>query len=44
VRAARVLHRRIARAGRHRWKVVGRDAGGVRVAVAARAFRALRAR
>ncbi|MEA2217622.1 MAG: hypothetical protein QOJ35_248, partial [Solirubrobacteraceae bacterium] len=42
--AARVLHERVVRPGRHRWKVVGRDAGGVRVAVAARTFRAVRER
>jgi subtilisin family serine protease len=42
-RATRVLRKRVARPGLHRWKVVGRDAHGARVVSAARAFRVRRA-
>ncbi len=38
-RRARLLSKRVSRPGRHRWKVVGLDARGRRVAVAARTFR-----
>jgi subtilisin family serine protease len=43
-RRAPVLRKRIDRPGLHRWKVVGFDAIGVRVASAVRPFRVLRAR
>jgi subtilisin family serine protease len=39
-----VLRKRLVRTGRHRWKVVGRDASGARIVSAARSFRVLRAR
>ncbi len=38
------LSKRVRRAGTHRWKVVGADAHGRRVVVAARTFRVVRAR
>jgi hypothetical protein len=34
-----LLRKRVSRAGKHRWKVVGRDATGTRVVSAARSFR-----
>ena len=39
-----LLRKRISRAGRNRWKVVGVDADGTRVVAAARSFRAVRKR
>ena len=39
-----VVRRTIAKAGKHRWKVAGYDAAGVRVATGTRSFKALRAR
>jgi subtilisin family serine protease len=39
--AGRVVRRRIARAGRHRWRVVGFDETGAKVVAAVRSFRAL---
>jgi subtilisin family serine protease len=39
--ATRVVRRRIARAGRHRWRVVGFDEAGAKVVAAVRSFRAL---
>jgi subtilisin family serine protease len=44
VDASRVLRRKVAKSGKHTWKVVGYDAAGNRVAAGARAFRVLRAR
>jgi subtilisin family serine protease len=44
VDAGRVLRRKIDKAGKHTWKVVGYDAGGQRVVAGSRAFRVLRAR
>ena len=41
---ANVLRRKIARAGTHRWKVVGYDDNGARVVTGSRSFRVLRAR
>jgi hypothetical protein len=40
----RVLRQKIAKAGKHRWKVVGYDASGKPVAAGTRSFRVLRAR
>jgi subtilisin family serine protease len=40
----RVLRRRIARAGSHRWRVVGFDEAGAKVVAAVRSFRVLAAR
>ncbi|MEY2513173.1 MAG: hypothetical protein QOJ89_531 [bacterium] len=40
----RVLHKRMRTPGRHRWRVLGRDAAGARIATATRSFRVLRAR
>jgi subtilisin family serine protease len=39
--ARRVVRQRIARAGRHRWRVVGFDEAGAKVVSAVRSFRAL---
>lgn len=39
-RAERVVRRRVGRAGRHRWRVIGLDATGHRVVSASRSFRA----
>ena len=39
---APVLRKRIARAGKNRWTVVGRDAGGDKVVAASKSFRATR--
>ncbi|MDP8968718.1 MAG: hypothetical protein M3N04_08970, partial [Actinomycetota bacterium] len=39
-----LMRKRVSRAGRHRWKVVGVDAAGKQVAAAARSFRVLRKR
>jgi subtilisin family serine protease len=39
--AAAVVRRRISRAGRHRWRVVGLDGRGARIVVATRGFRVL---
>ena len=39
-----LLRKRVRRAGRHRWKVVGVDAAGKRVVAAARSFQVLRKR
>lgn len=39
--ASRVVRQRIARAGRHRWRVVGFDEAGAKVVAAVRSFRAL---
>ncbi len=44
VHAGNVLRRKVSKAGTHRWKVVGYDAGGKRVVIGARKFRVLRAR
>jgi hypothetical protein len=41
---SRVLRRKIAKAGKHTWKIVGYDAGGERVVAGSRGFRVLRAR
>ena len=41
---ARVVRKRVARAGTHRWKVVAYDAAGQRVTSATRSFKVLRAR
>ncbi|MGH2919477.1 MAG: hypothetical protein ACRDLS_12905, partial [Solirubrobacteraceae bacterium] len=40
--SSRVLRKRIARSGRHRWTVVGRDASGRKVVAASKSFRAYR--
>jgi len=40
----RVLHKRIARAGQHRWKVVGYDATNTRIVSGTRSFQVLRRR
>jgi subtilisin family serine protease len=42
--AAPVLRRKITKAGKHAWKVVGYDAAGARVVTGSRSFRVLRAR
>ena len=44
VDASRVLRRKIDKAGKHTWKIVGYDAGGERVVAGSRGFRVLRAR
>jgi subtilisin family serine protease len=41
---SRVLRRKIAKAGKHSWKVVGYDAAGEQVVAGSRSFRVLRAR
>jgi subtilisin family serine protease len=40
----KVLRHKVTRAGAHRWKVIGYDAGGHRVVAGTRSFRALRVR
>jgi subtilisin family serine protease len=40
----RVLHKRMRTPGRHRWRVLGRDGAGARIAAATRSFRVVRAR
>lgn len=42
--ASRVLRQKITKAGTHRWKVIGYDAAGERVASATRGFKVLRVR
>jgi subtilisin family serine protease len=37
-----LLRKRVSRAGKHRWKVVGLDAAGAKVVAAARSFRVVR--
>jgi subtilisin family serine protease len=41
---SRVLRRKINKAGKHTWKIVGYDAGGQRIVAGSRAFHVLRAR
>jgi subtilisin family serine protease len=42
--SARVLRKRLRAPGRHRWRVLARDAAGVRIATASRSFRVVKAR